>query len=94
MKIERLFLLLAVSFILIIFIMSEIIPSTKTLDGKIEKINHYNQATQIKLENHEEEIIVFSFLPNLKENQTLRIKGHFEEGNVSKIIVDKIIVLG
>jgi hypothetical protein len=88
---QKLFFILTIVGILILLILTTI--SKPIIKGKIKSIQHGNNKIIIYLENHNQEIIIFTNeILNLQPNQYITIYGKQEiYKNKTQIIADKII---
>ena len=89
---QKTFFILSIIGILILLILSQT-NSPPTIEGKIKSIKYGNNRIIINLENHNQEIIIFSTqLLNLQQGQESLIHGRQETyKNKTQIIADKII---
>tara|TARA_Y100000310_G_C20656328_1_gene802169 strand:- start:319 stop:603 length:285 start_codon:yes stop_codon:yes gene_type:complete len=93
MKKQKLFFILSILGILILLFLT---TTTKPIiQGKVESINYGNNKITLQLENHNQEIILFSNqILNLQQGQDISIQGREEiYKNKTQIIADKIIKL-
>ncbi|MGC9309759.1 MAG: hypothetical protein ACP5D2_03650 [Candidatus Nanoarchaeia archaeon] len=89
MKKTKLFLLLSLTFILLLLSIS----NHQTITGTITSIKYQQSRITITLNNSNLTYIIFTNqILNLKQGQTITIKGYEEEyKNKKQIIVNKII---
>lgn len=94
MNIKNLFFITSLLIILLLLLLSQTYTNQLTLTGKITKINYYTTSTILKLENTQEQIIIFTPNVNLKENQTVQVTGKKEiYQNNTQILADKIVLI-
>lgn len=82
---KKILLIFSLSLILLLLYLSEC--QQPIISGTVEKVTYGNQVTFIKLANHSEEILIFSYLP-LEVDKKIKIYGKKEN---KEIIAERII---
>jgi len=89
---EKLYFILSLLGVLILFVLSEF--NQPVLTGKINFVNYYSERTIIILNESEREIILFDTAQLFNEGDEIIVYGKTEKyKNKTQIIADKIVLL-